>query len=123
MRNTQPVSFEPTVVLNGLPARRNDRGTLTVTVPLLVVSNRRAIALTIDRDAARDMVRLLGVFLDDVNHSHEPRCTLRMAGTVGGKHRTVSLVAHRVAAALLAARLDYLSSGVVLAGDVNALDP
>lgn len=114
MSKPLPVSPAPTVILNGLPSRRHDGMEVAVTLPLLVVSNRRMLALTLASNAARDLVRRIGVFLDDVSRTCENRCAMPVTGTVGGKQRTVSLVLPRVAAALLAARLDYLGSGVVL---------
>ena len=123
MSNSEPVSPAPTVILNGLPRRRHDGMEVAVSLPLLVVSNRRMLALSLDRSAARDLIRRIGAFLDDVNRSREHRCAMPVTGVVGGKQRTVSLVLPRVAAALLAARLDYLGASVALHGDPNALDP
>ena len=123
MSKSLPVSPAPTVILNGLPSRRGGGDEVAVILPLLVVSNRRMLALAIDRIAAQDLVRRIGVFLDDLNRSRETRCAMPVTGVVGGKERTVSLVLPRVAAALLSARLDYLGSGAALKGDPRALDP
>lgn len=111
-----------TVFLNGQPTGRRENGNVTLTLPLLVVSNKGAIVMTMGRDAAEDLVKRLARCLDQAGLLSEPRCTVLVTGSVGGKERTVSLVLPRVKAALLAARLDYLSAGLALDADPNALD-
>lgn len=122
MIDASPASPKPTVLLNGLPTRRDDLRAGAIGVSLLVVSNRRVIVMAIGCDVARDLVRRLSAFLDNPSRSHETRCALSMSGTVGGKERTVLLSLPRVTAALFAARLDYLSAGTVIRGDANGLD-
>lgn len=123
MHSTAPDPPEPTVILNGLPTRQDKHGNGPVTLPLLVVSNRHMLALTINRGDARDLIKRLAAFLENTSRSRETRCTVTVAGTTGGEEHEVSLMVPRVAAALLAARLDYLTSGAELAGDPNAPNP